>query len=990
MDKKKKDIKKNLKSKHKKAFTLIELLAVIIVLGIILLVAIPSVTQYINDTRKKAYIDTAKQYVKGATNLVNNGSLDTFDTDTTYYIPISCIKLETGGESPYGKFNPAYVVVTYDNDSFDYYWTSTDETLMGIDTITLSKDLHIDNIKSGIKRASISTDRTIDGRSNIVVFDESCSNADAKEATVFSLVSKACTYEGELVQGAEYVDGQYTYRYMQEGTGTNAWGNINNDGWGVVLTDKNSTDPVTTPLCSSINDKPIVSMSYMFYYSKAPSIDASSFNTSSVTNMRYMFYNATSLTSLDLRSFNTKNLNNVYNMFGYTNNLETIRSSKNFTTSNLTDMSYMFYYASKLKSVDFIKNADTSKVTNLQYTFYYNRTLTDLEAVKNWDISKVTNLYGTFYNCSGLTNIEGIRNWNTSNVKNIDYLLYNDYNIASLDPLANWDVKKVTSAKYPFYFVNVPNIEALRNWEMDSATNLDYFLYYLKGTSDLSPIIGWDMSRITSLSHTFAGMSGLTNLNSLRNLDVSHVKSFYGLFRYNSNLTDISGINSWNMTNVETMDYMFSSNSKMTNYSSVKQWNIPKVKSMKYMFSSNSSLTNLSSFNNWNLANVESIKGMFSSCTQLTDLTGITTWTYDKLTDMSALFMECTKLTNLNGIRNINFRNVTNISRMFFKCTSLENISPVQNWDVTNITNMGGLFGCEYISNPSTVRNWNVVNVVHPNNQVVYNSNDEPAGFYLIFKTTRRYYLTPFTFVKRTGCWANDGTYVPNGTGCGSNDNYRCGGGCLDGDTLVAVYDEKKKKKMLKKIKDLTYHDLILVWNFDKGKYEWVKPLWIMAAKKYHESVILKFDDGTVLKVIGDHKIYNDDAKMFTSARFEEETPIGTHTINSEGKVLTLVSREIVRGTVYAYNVITDKHINLYANGILTSRGSNNLYPIDNMKFIKEERESFTREELKDIPDEYFYGLRLNERRIDYNGSKEETIEDIRRLVNELIKEKIN
>ena len=45
---------------NKKGFTLIELLAVIIILGILMIIAIPSVTKYISDSRKSAYVDTAK------------------------------------------------------------------------------------------------------------------------------------------------------------------------------------------------------------------------------------------------------------------------------------------------------------------------------------------------------------------------------------------------------------------------------------------------------------------------------------------------------------------------------------------------------------------------------------------------------------------------------------------------------------------------------------------------------------------------------------------------------------------------------------------------------------------------------------------------------------------------------------------------------------------------------------------------------------------
>ena len=67
----------------KNGFTLIELLAVIIILGILMIIAIPSVTKYINDARKDSYIDSAKGIITGAKNFVNDGKLEMFDTDTT-------------------------------------------------------------------------------------------------------------------------------------------------------------------------------------------------------------------------------------------------------------------------------------------------------------------------------------------------------------------------------------------------------------------------------------------------------------------------------------------------------------------------------------------------------------------------------------------------------------------------------------------------------------------------------------------------------------------------------------------------------------------------------------------------------------------------------------------------------------------------------------------------------------------------------------------
>ena len=43
--------------KNNKGFTLIELLAVIVILGILLALAIPRVSQYINNSKKDSFVD---------------------------------------------------------------------------------------------------------------------------------------------------------------------------------------------------------------------------------------------------------------------------------------------------------------------------------------------------------------------------------------------------------------------------------------------------------------------------------------------------------------------------------------------------------------------------------------------------------------------------------------------------------------------------------------------------------------------------------------------------------------------------------------------------------------------------------------------------------------------------------------------------------------------------------------------------------------------
>lgn len=162
--------------KNEKGFTLIELLAVIIILGVLMLIAIPSVTSYINNSRKAAYVDTAKRIVDGAVILVNSGGLDVYDTNTTYYIPGQCINTETGGEaSPYGEWKDRYVVVTYTGDGYDYYWASADVTKMGIN-LTYRDNLKINDVKAGI--GSVETNIHIGDREKIVVFSDCASGTE--------------------------------------------------------------------------------------------------------------------------------------------------------------------------------------------------------------------------------------------------------------------------------------------------------------------------------------------------------------------------------------------------------------------------------------------------------------------------------------------------------------------------------------------------------------------------------------------------------------------------------------------------------------------------------------------------------------------------------------------------------------------------------------------------------------------------------------------
>ena len=254
-----------------------------------------------------------------------------------------------------------------------------------------------------------------------------------------------CTTADALVQGLQYVNGQYTYAYKQEGGYASsglAWNNISNNGWGVQLTDKTSTDSVTSKVCTYINNKPITSMSYMFYKSEAATLDVSNFDTSKVTNMSWMFYYSQA-TTLDVSNFNTSNVTNMNGMFW--NSQATTLDVSNFDTSNVTNMNGMFFNT-KATTLD-VSNFDTSKVTDMGSMFQKSKATT-LD-VSNFDTSNVTNMRSMFSNSQATT--LDVSNFDTSKVTNMSFMLSSSANLTTIYVSNKFNTDNVTDSSYMFY-----------------------------------------------------------------------------------------------------------------------------------------------------------------------------------------------------------------------------------------------------------------------------------------------------------------------------------------------------------------------------------------------------------------------------------------------------------------------------------------------------------------------------------------------------------
>lgn len=159
---------------------------------------------------------------------------------------------------------------------------------------------------------------------------------------------------------------------------------------------------------------------------------------------------------------------------------------------------------------------------------------------------------------------------------------------------------------------------------------------------------------------------------------------------------------------------------------------------------------------------------------------------------------------------------------------------------------------------------------------------------------------------------------------------------CMIEGTQITLADGTTKA-----IEDITYDDELLVWNFYDGKFDKAKPSWIKVEETAPRYNLVKFSNGSEVGFVGPggnigyHRIFNKEAGAFTHTGVKD-TPNGTTTFAQDGTFPTVVSQEIIEKEVKFYNVITDKHYNLFANGILTSCRLSNMYDIEDMRYIGE------------------------------------------------------
>jgi len=198
---------------------------------------------------------------------------------------------------------------------------------------------------------------------------------------------------------------------------------------------------------------------------------------------------------------------------------------------------------------------------------------------------------------------------------------------------------------------------------------------------------------------------------------------------------------------------------------------------------------------------------------------------------------------------------------------------------------------------------------------------------------------------------------------------------CVTPDTLVTMADGAQKM-----IKDVKLGENVIAWNFYTGEYEIVPVSLIQAHETgYLDVLYLHFEDGTELKVLGEHGIYDADLNTFIFIdQNDVDEYVGHNFVKQDGDgfaTTKLVGYEVVNEYTTAYTILSYAHYNVLLEGMFTVTpahiGGNFFNPFEvnaDMKYDEEQMQAdiekyglYTYEDFADyVTYEQFEALKLS------------------------------
>lgn len=234
-----------------------------------------------------------------------------------------------------------------------------------------------------------------------------------------------------------------------------------------------------------------------------------------------------------------------------------------------------------------ISGWDTKNVTHMGGMFYQAASFNG--DISGWDTSSVTDMSSMFQSATSFNG--DLSAWNTKSVTDMGHMF--SYAKAFNGDVSAWDTSSVTDMTALFQDATAFNGD-VSAWDVSKVTKLgSIFMRAPAFNSDLSR---WDTSKVTDTSQAFAGASSFNQ--DISSWDTSRVTTMALMF---SNAPAFNqDISAWNTANVTSMSSMF--NNATAFNQDIGGWNTGKVTNMNFAFSGASQFNQ--DLSRWNVSKV--------------------------------------------------------------------------------------------------------------------------------------------------------------------------------------------------------------------------------------------------------------------------------------------------------------------------------------------------------------------------------------------------
>ena len=505
--------------KKKNGFTLVELLAVIVILAVIMIIAIPSVLDTVTVSRKKSFSSYARKAVL-ATETINTEE-EMMQKITGRGIYTYSVK-EDLGLSTTGSYEGYIVVDNCTQSEKQYYVYLADGDYMVYDFLDKDNAEVTESNKfgdyeevewqrvAGSKESASSSVVNITGGYSCALYGKNSSEVmgsggneipglptSSNSAVFLNGVDFNYTMLNEVAGNKDFIIKDYgTVRYVENKKEYEE----SNTLYGPALADmtikalkraKSITEEqkASSKIVSTTDSPNPIYMWFesgsgtVYWYSDATKVyankdasqmlgwlgaittlDVSEIDFSQTTNLSYLFQYDKSIAAIDVSSMNVVNVTNMIEVFYCMESLTSLDITM-WNISNATDLAFMFAYMEKATSIKFPRTLVNKKTTRMRGLFFEDYTVTSLD-VSQFDTSNITDFYAVFLNCKSLTSLN-LSNWNTSKATGMNYMFYSNRSLTSLD-LSNFDVSNVTNFTSMFGLMSEVRTLDLSNWHLGS------------------------------------------------------------------------------------------------------------------------------------------------------------------------------------------------------------------------------------------------------------------------------------------------------------------------------------------------------------------------------------------------------------------------------------------------------------------------------------------------------------------------------------------